>query len=95
MTKKEVFKDIITLLKEKGKKYKKRVGYYYVYNFNGGYSLVYDNVFGFMSLESGHNSKYGQETYFGDKVKMEMFFGEINDIQSELKYLVKVKEKII
>ena len=90
----KTFLEIVSLLKSKGKKYKKRVGYYYVYNFNGGYSLVYDDIFGFMSLESGHG-KYNEESYFGDKVKMEMFFGNLESIETELKYLVKVKEKMI
>ena len=93
MTKKKVFNDIITLLKEKGKKYKKRLGYWYVLDFNGGFSLVYDDIFGYLSLESGHD-KY-DDTYFGDKVKMEMFFGNLESIETELKYLVKVKDKMI
>lgn len=93
MTRREVFNDIIILLKEKGKKYKKRFGYWYVWDFNSNFTLVYDDIFGYLSLESGHG-KY-DDTYFGDKVKMEMFFGEISDIETELKYLVKIKEKMI
>jgi hypothetical protein len=89
----KVFLEIIEIIKKKGKQYKKRVGYWYCYDFNGGFTLVYDSYMHYMSLESGHR-KFTEEGYFGLEVKMELFFGEPEEIAVGLKYLEKIKIKL-
>jgi hypothetical protein len=89
-----VFLEIIGILKEKGKEYKKRVGYWYCYDFNGGFTLVYDSYMHYMSLESGHTKRFTEDGYFGPTVKVELFLGEPEEIVVGLKYLEKIKIKL-
>lgn len=91
--KKEIFLDIIEILKKKGKKYKKRVGFWHCFNFNGGFTLVYDSFLHYMSMESGH-IKFIEEKYFGPNVKMELFIGEPDEIAVRLEYLEKIRIKL-
>jgi hypothetical protein len=90
---KTVFLEIIEILKKKGDKYKKRVGYWYCYDFNGGFTLVYDSCMHYMSMESGHK-RFTEEGYFGPEVKMELSMGEPEEIIVNLKYLEKIKIKL-
>ena len=92
MTKKEVFNDILVLIKEKGTKYKKVCGNWYVYDFDAGFSLVLDDHMEFMSLESGLGKYDGSN--FGENVKMEYFFGASFDIEGSLEYLIKIRDKM-
>jgi hypothetical protein len=93
MTEKQIFSNIVKILKKKGKKYKKRVGFWYCYDFDAGFTLVYDTFCGFMSLESNHQ-KFTETGYFGEKVKLEVFFGCQDCIEPATDYLSKINNKL-
>tara|TARA_R110002153_G_scaffold105048_1_gene243252 strand:+ start:5973 stop:6242 length:270 start_codon:yes stop_codon:yes gene_type:complete len=85
--------DIVKILKQRGKKYKKRVGHWYCFDFNAGFTLVYDSYLEYMGMESGHE-RYSEEGYFGDRIQIEAFIGEPNDVEVETDYLEKLKDRL-
>tara|TARA_B110000495_G_C22722329_1_gene424265 strand:- start:379 stop:528 length:150 start_codon:yes stop_codon:yes gene_type:complete len=46
-----------------------------------------------MGMESGHE-RYSEEGYFGDRIQIEAFIGEPNDVEVETDYLEKLKDRL-
>ena len=89
----QIFSSIVKILKKSGKKIKKRVGYWYLHEFDGGFTMVLDDLYEFISVDSGL-AKYSETKKFGDKVKVELFLGCPGDIQVDAAYLTRIKKKL-